>query len=66
MRFSTALRDSARRRLERLGRADIVVGIPSYNTAATVGHVLQTAVQGLQTYFPDCLGLVLVLSLIHI
>ncbi|GBC84546.1 Glucosylglycerate synthase [bacterium HR11] len=60
MRFSTALRDSARRRLERLGRADIVVGIPSYNTAATVGHVLQTAVQGLQTYFPDCLGLVLV------
>lgn len=60
MRFSTALRDSARRRLERLGRADIVVGIPSYNTAATVGHVLQTAVQGLQTYFPDRLGLVMV------
>ncbi len=60
MRFSTALRDSARRRLERLGRADVVVGIPSYNTAATVGHVLQTAVQGLQTYFPDRLGLVMV------
>jgi len=60
VRFSTALRDSARRRLERLGRADIVVGIPSYNTAATVGHVLQTAVQGLQTYFPDRLGLVMV------
>jgi len=60
MRFSTALRDSARRRLERLGRTDIVVGIPSYNAAATVGHVLQTAVRGLQTYFPDRLALVMV------
>jgi len=49
----TALRDDARRRLDEIGRADILVGIPSFNNAATIGHVVQMAAQGMVQYFPD-------------
>jgi glycosyltransferase involved in cell wall biosynthesis len=31
---------------------DIVVGIPSYNEAETIGHVAETAGRGLERYFP--------------
>ncbi|MBN1830332.1 MAG: glycosyltransferase, partial [Deltaproteobacteria bacterium] len=34
-------------------RYDIVVGIPSYNEADTIGHVVSMAAQGLSLYFPD-------------
>ena len=44
-----ALRDG----VEQLGRADIMVGIPSYKNAATVGHVVRAAQAGLVQYFPD-------------
>lgn len=37
--------------VEKLGAADIVVGIPSYNNAATIGHVVQAAEAGLRKYF---------------
>jgi hypothetical protein len=47
MRFSTALRQPTRRRLERLGSADIVVGIPCFNNEATLGHVVRTVESGL-------------------
>ena len=59
-RFSTALRDSARRRLEALDHADIVIGIPTFNTASSIAHVMKIAVRGLQRYFPNLRGLVLV------
>ena len=35
-----------------IGQADIVVGIPSYQNAATIGHVVQAAQTGLAKYFP--------------
>lgn len=35
------------------GAADIVVGIPSYNNAGTIGHVVRAAQAGLMKYFPD-------------
>jgi hypothetical protein len=38
---------------ERVGRADILVGIPSYNNAATIGHVAATVAQGLRERFAD-------------
>ena len=44
-----ALRDE----VERLGSADIMVGIPSYRNAATIGHVVRAAQAGLVQYFPD-------------
>lgn len=37
--------------IEKLGTADVVVGIPSYNNANTIGHVVQAAQAGLQKYF---------------
>ena len=42
-----------REQIARLGRADIMVGIPSYKNAATIGHVVRAAHAGLVQYFPD-------------
>jgi len=53
MANDTALRDDARRRLDEIGQADILVGIPSFNNAGTIGHVVQVAAQGMVKYFPD-------------
>jgi len=39
--------------LERLAGADILVGIPSYNNARTIGHVVRAVQAGLAKYFPD-------------
>ncbi len=52
IRFSTALREDARKKIERLGYADIVIGIPSYFTQSTVGNVIEQAAKGLDRYFP--------------
>ncbi|MFO0706684.1 MAG: glycosyl transferase family 2 [Nitrospira sp.] len=38
--------------VERLGRADLLVGIPSFNNAATIGHVVRAVSAGLAKYFP--------------
>jgi hypothetical protein len=34
-------------------RADLVVGIPSFRNAATIGHVTKTAAEGLRRHFPE-------------
>jgi hypothetical protein len=39
--------------VDRVGSADIMVGIPSYRNAATIGHVARAAQAGLVQYFPD-------------
>lgn len=39
-------------RLELIGEADIVVGIPSYNNGRTIGHVVRAVSVGLAKYFP--------------
>ncbi len=39
--------------LERIGSADILVGIPSYNNVRTIGHVVRAVHAGLAKYFPD-------------
>jgi glycosyltransferase involved in cell wall biosynthesis len=36
-----------------VGSAEIVIGIPSYNNARTIGHVVRAAHAGLLKYFPD-------------
>src|SRR4029450_6651532 len=38
--------------IARLGRADIMVGIPSFKNAATIGYVVRAAQAGLVQYFP--------------
>jgi hypothetical protein len=49
----TALDDRLRAGVSRVGSADLLVGIPSFNNAATVGHVARTVTAGLRTHFPD-------------
>jgi glycosyltransferase involved in cell wall biosynthesis len=49
----TALRQDAKKRIEDIERADILVGIPSYNNAATIAHVVRTAAEGMVKHFPD-------------
>jgi glycosyltransferase involved in cell wall biosynthesis len=53
MKFSTALRQSTRRRLERLEEADIVVGVPCFNNDSTLSHVIRTVEEGLHLNYPD-------------
>ena len=53
MTYKTALQDEARQRLAEIGQADILVGIPSYNNADTIGHVVRTAAEGMVKHFPD-------------
>lgn len=47
--LTPAIRDE----IARLGRADIMVGIPSFKNAATIGYVVRAAQAGLVQYFPD-------------
>ena len=49
---SSALDDRLRDGLARVGSADLLVGIPSFNNARTVGHVARTVALGLRTHFP--------------
>jgi hypothetical protein len=39
-------------RIREIGRADLVVGIPSFNNAGTIGYVVKTVEAGLERYFP--------------
>jgi glycosyltransferase involved in cell wall biosynthesis len=38
--------------ITRIGSADVVVGIPSFRNAATIGYVAATAAKGLREHFP--------------
>jgi hypothetical protein len=50
---ATTLTPAIRDEVERLERADIMVGIPSFKNAATIGYVVRAAQAGLVQYFPD-------------
>lgn len=47
------MREEARQRIEKIRTADILVGIPSYNNADTIGHVVRMAAEGMVKHFPD-------------
>ncbi len=53
------LPDDARRAAEVIRRADIVIGIPSYNNGRTIGHVVRAAYAGLAKYYPQLTGVVI-------
>jgi glycosyltransferase involved in cell wall biosynthesis len=40
-------------RLQEISEVDVLVGIPSFNNARTIGHVVRAAAAGLAKYFPD-------------
>jgi hypothetical protein len=50
---ASVLTPAIRDEISRLGCADIMVGIPSFRNAATIGHVVRAAQAGLVQYFPD-------------
>ena len=45
--------EGTKQEIDKLGSADIVVDIPSYNNADTIGHVVRTVHDGLAKYFPS-------------
>jgi glycosyltransferase involved in cell wall biosynthesis len=47
------LPQDARKRLEEVGGAEILVGIPAINSAATIGHVITAVEAGLRKHFPN-------------
>ena len=59
-RFSTAMRDYARRQIEHLGNADIVVGIPSYYSDDSLAYVIQMVAEGLDHFYPEKKSLIIV------
>ena len=52
------LQPETARALEALGPADIVVGVPSFNNARTIGRVIQAIEIGLLKYFPQSSALI--------
>ena len=46
-------RQDVQAKLMQIGEADILVGIPSFNNAHSIGHVVRAAQAGLAKYFPD-------------
>lgn len=59
-RFSTALRPHVRSKIEMLGHADIVIGVPSYFSGSAIMHVIKTIQAGLEKYYRDSKSLILV------
>ena len=51
--MENVLPDELQTRLNELGEADIVVGIPSYNNARSIGNVVGAVAAGLGKYFPQ-------------
>lgn len=47
------LEERTEAQVRELAQADILVGIPSFNNAATIGHVVKAVIAGLAKYFPD-------------
>jgi len=50
---SVSLRDEVKQQVKEIEPADIVVGIPSYNNAHTIWHVVSAVQAGLAKYFPS-------------
>jgi hypothetical protein len=47
------LKEQVTEKLSSLGTVEIIVAIPSYNNARTIGHVVKAAQAGLLNYFPE-------------
>lgn len=60
MKFSSALRPYVIKRVEELERADLVVGIPSFNNEKTIAHVVQMVSHGLKDYYPQLRSVIII------
>ena len=59
-RFSTALRPHVTAKIEQLGYADIVIGIPAYGSGDSIVHVIKTVVKGIEQYYPNLKALIMI------
>lgn len=53
MHYNTALRAYTAKRIEEIGSADILVGIPCFNNEKTIGHVIQMVTHGLAAHYQN-------------
>ena len=53
MSVPSALDARGRGAVRGVGQADLMVGIPSFGNADTIGHVVRAAMAGMVQYFPD-------------
>jgi len=53
MKMQSTLDEEAREKIEQVGKADILIGIPTYNNERTVGKVVRALQCGLAKYFPS-------------
>ena len=53
MRHGDIIDKTAVQRIREIGAADVVVGVPSYNNARTIPHVVRAVSAGLAKYLPD-------------
>lgn len=61
MKFHTALRGWANRRLEKIDSADMVIGVPCFNNDATLEYVIDMVSEGVAKYYRD-LRVVIIIS----
>ena len=54
-----SLPPEAQHAVETIKQADIVIGIPSFNNARTIGHVVKACYAGLSKYFPELKSVVI-------
>lgn len=47
------IKEGAIEKIKEIKEADVLVGIPTFNSARTIGHVVQAVKDGLAKYFPD-------------
>ncbi|MEA1913408.1 MAG: glycosyltransferase [candidate division WOR-3 bacterium] len=60
MKYSTAIRDDLRKRIEEIESVDILVGIPSYNVEETIAFVIKQIGKGLNKHWSGLKSLILV------
>ncbi|HBF42299.1 MAG TPA: glycosyl transferase family 2 [Desulfobacteraceae bacterium] len=53
MHYDTALRGYSSKRVEEIGSADILMGIPCFNNEGTISHVIQMVTHGLAKYYKN-------------
>jgi hypothetical protein len=50
---STALRREVRQQLSKIESADLILGIPAYQSESTIGHVVETLSSGVKSVYPN-------------
>lgn len=60
MKFNTALRSWANRRIEKIDQADLVVGIPCYNNDSTIALVMDMVSEGIAQHYPGLRSVIII------